>query len=51
MSKRTKRLEKAAREILRLWDGNELAPHYSADVDEIYAAFEALRASISPSGR
>lgn len=37
------KLEEAARKILILWDGNELAPHHSADIDAIHAAFGSLR--------
>lgn len=40
--------EAALRELLRLWDRNEIAPHDSADVGAIQSAFDAARAEGAP---
>ena len=40
-------LREAAREILGLWDRNEIAPHHSADIDVINEGFESLRGTVA----
>ena len=36
----------AAKNLLQLWDDNEIAPHYAADPQIISDAFEQLRKSL-----